>query len=115
MKEVVIVAAGAVAFALDGAFAVVLADERKGNATQPGQVLGRVPGASPTLVLPEDHVEHPVLPVLNAPVAADGARQPLYARLAAADVVGHLVALLAVHDPHPAHRDHHVQPRPLVE
>ena len=71
MKEEVVIPAGALALALDAALALVLADQRQGDAAQPPQVIRRVARPRPALVLPEDNIQHPVQAVLDPPVPAD--------------------------------------------
>src|SRR5882762_9592059 len=90
--EEVGVPAGLLALDLDAAFAVVLPQQRQGHAPQPGQVLRRVPGPHPAVVLAEHYVEEPMDLVLDAPMAPYPGRQALHPGGAAADVVGRLVA-----------------------
>jgi hypothetical protein len=51
-----------------------------------GHVLGRVPGANPALVLPEDYIKHPVHPVFDMPVPSHRLQQRLSVRIEATDV-----------------------------
>src|SRR6516225_11700549 len=95
----------------DAAFAVVVAEQRQGHLPQPGQVLRRVALPRAAAVLAEQHVQAPVLPVLDAPVAPHPFSQPRRPRRAAADVVRHLVALPVPLPPHPDY----LYPRPEID
>src|SRR3712207_2013331 len=64
--------------------------ERHGEASQPAQVVAQGPLAGAALVLAEVHVQHPVHR-LDPPVAAHRFAEPLAAKVAAAEVIPHLV------------------------
>src|SRR4051794_38157626 len=79
MASEVIVPGGAASFAGDAALALVLAQQRGGHAAKQAQILGGGAVLEPAVVLPEDNVEHPVQPILDAPVAAGRPAQLLRA------------------------------------
>ena len=89
MEEVVVVPACGFDFGFDGAagFAGVGFEKIERPAAQCGEVLGGVAGAGAALVFAEDHVEHPVELVFDAPVAAHGAGEPGRIQTQAAQVV----------------------------
>src|SRR5262245_11368669 len=105
MSEEVGVPAGALALALEAALALVLPQQRYRHAPEHRQVLSRVAGPGPALVLAEHHVQDPVQPVLDAPVPPDRGGELPRADGGAADEV---VPLLAVRPFDPALAvDHH--------
>jgi hypothetical protein len=66
------VPAGAHAAALQADGRLRLAQQVHGHVPDHGHVLGRVTGPEPGEVVPEHDVEHPVQPVLDAPVRPHG-------------------------------------------
>ena len=95
MEAEVIVPGGPPQLAADAALALVLAEQGGGYPTQQTEVLRCCAVLEPTVVLPEDHVQHPVQTVLDAPVSPGGAAQLLRAAPAATDVMGDREGFLA--------------------
>src|SRR5262245_1802850 len=114
MEAESVIPAGAELLAADAALALVLAQQRGGHAAQHPQVLAGGPVLQPAVVLPEDHVQHPVQPVLHPPVIPRRRPQLRRAAAPAADVVRHLARLRAADPPEPRHPDDGPQVRPLV-
>src|SRR5205823_2276138 len=91
-----------------------LAEQGQDDLAEPGEVLRGMAVPRPAVVLPEDYVEDPMTAVLDPPVQPNPTGQHLTGGPAAADVVGHLRALLLPlpappHDPHDR-----CQPLPVV-
>src|SRR5262249_42976128 len=114
MEAEVVVPGGAELLAADAALAVVLAEQRSRHAAEHHQVLGGRPVLQAAVVLPDDDVEHPVQPVLHAPVPPRRAAQLRGAAAAAADVVGHLASLRAAPPPEPGNPDDGPHVGPVV-
>src|SRR5262245_25434783 len=82
---------------------------------QQGEVDPTVPLLDSAVVLPEAHVQRPVLAVLDLPMPPDGVAVLLRAHVTAADEVTHLFArLLARLRPFHVIRAHHLQARPIL-
>src|ERR1700677_242513 len=105
MESELIVPGGAEQLATDTALAVVLAEQGCHHASEHPQVLGRRAILEPTVVLPEDHIQHPVQTVLDTPMSARGVTQFRRAAPAATDVVGDLEGVLAPFLFGPRHAD----------
>src|SRR3546814_9478384 len=69
--EVVRVEAGELPPVLEAVLVLGMADEVHGHVFDDGHVLGPVPGAQTGEVVVEDDVEHPVQPVLDAPMRSE--------------------------------------------
>src|SRR5262245_5498648 len=81
--------------AADTALTPLAAEQGRSDPTQQAQVLRGRAVLEPAVILPKDHVQHPVQAVLDAPVASRRAAQFLSAATPAADVMGHLEGFLA--------------------
>src|SRR6266581_7460555 len=105
MASEVIVPGGPEQLAADTALALVLAEQGSDHTAKHSQVLRSLSVLEPTVVLPEDHIQHPVQPVLDAPVTAGSAAQFLRAAPTTADVIGNLETFLLALPPRPGHAD----------
>src|ERR1051326_8883041 len=94
MESEFIVPGGAAQLATDTALTVVLAEQGHRHTPEHSHVFRRRAILALTVVLPEDHIQHPVQTVLDTPVAPGGAAQFLCGASTAADVVGHLEGFL---------------------
>ena len=113
MESEVIVPGGAEQLAADTALAVVLAEQRRRHAPQLPQVFRSPAILEPIVVLPEDHVQHPVQAVLDAPVTPGSAAQFLRTAPPAADVVRDLEGFLAPFPFGSSHPDDRLQIHPV--
>lgn len=87
-QEAVLPPTGLKAFALDACFEGIFPFQQiVGNLPQGCHVLRSMVFANPALVFPEGHVQGPVQPVLDTPVAAHCLQQTLCRPIQAADVV----------------------------
>src|SRR3546814_20182200 len=68
-----------------------MADEVQGHVFDDGHVLGPAPGAQTGEVVVEDDVEHPVQPVLDAPMGTHGGGEGVGVEAGGGDVVALLV------------------------
>src|SRR4051812_11049647 len=109
MESELIVPGGAEYLATDTALAGVLAEQRRDHAPKHPHVFRSRAVLEPTVVFPEDHLQHPVQTVLNPPVSPGGATQFRCAASAAADVVGYLEGFLAALPGGPRHPDDGLQ------
>src|SRR5262245_35642833 len=114
MEAELIVPGGAEHLAADTALAVVLAQQGGYHATEHPQVLSRGPVLEPTVVLPENDIQHPVQSVFDAPVPPCGAAQLHGAAAPATDVMGHLEGLLVSFPPRAGHAEDGLHIRPLL-
>src|SRR2546423_2808617 len=89
-----IVPGGAEQLATDTALAGVLAEQGRRHTPKHPQVFRRRTVLETAVVLPEDHIQHPVQTVLDTPVPSRGAAQFRRAAAAAAYVVGYLEGFL---------------------
>src|SRR5204863_3846666 len=93
---------------------LILAEQRYDPTSQDRQVRRRVLRSRTTAVLREIHIQHPVQPILNPPVAQNRFGQYLGVRGQAADEVAHLRFLFAPLRPRPRYATDRAQVLPLV-
>src|SRR5262245_35115127 len=114
MEAELVVPGGPQQLAADATFALILAEQGSDYPAQHPQVLRRGAVLEPAGVLPEDDIQHPVQPVLDPPVPAGGPAQLAGTAPAAADVMGHLEALLAPLPSGPENADNGLHVGPLL-
>ena len=83
MQPELIVPGGAEYLAADAAFAAILPEQGGHHAPQHPQVLRRRPVFQPTVVLPENDIQHPVQTIFDVPMSPGASAQfcPLARRL----------------------------------
>ena len=79
MESELIVPGGAEQLAADTALTLVLAEQGHRHAPEQPQVFRCGAVLEPTVVLPKDHIQHPVQTVLDTPMSPRGAAQLLRA------------------------------------
>src|SRR5438270_8938225 len=114
MTTEVIIPGGPELLAADAALALLLTQQREGDAPQQPQVLPGRPVLEMVIVLAEQNVQHPVQTVLDAPVPPRCAAQLLRTAWATADGVRHVHAFLRTLPPDALHPNAGLQVHPLA-
>src|SRR3954462_1265963 len=114
MAPEVIIPGGTELLAADAALALLLTQQRDGDAAQHPQVLPGCPVLEVVVVLAEQNVQYPVQTVLDAPVPPRCAAQLLRTTWAAADVVRHVHTFHSTHPPDALHANDGLQVHPLA-
>src|SRR5215471_3535489 len=94
MGAVVIIQSSAQPSRGDAALAGILAEQGQSHLAQPGQVFRGVALPGTAAVLLEEHIQAPVLAILDTPVTTHTFGKPRRAARAAAEVVSYLIRLL---------------------
>src|SRR5947209_3513955 len=103
MESKLVVPGDAEQLTADTGLAVILAEQGRNHAPEHPQVFRSRAILEPTVVLAEDHLQHPVQTVLDTPVPTGRTAQLLRAAPAAADGVRHLEGFLVALPSGPRH------------